>query len=72
MNLSVSNAQTFLKTIDNWSAFQVVSGNGRICYIASAPTKEKGNYKRRDDTYVLVTHRPKEKKQDIFELPRWL
>ena len=68
LTLDSSNAQTHIKTIHNWSAFQVKSDGARLCYIASAPTKEKGNYKRRDNTYVLVTHRPNEKKQDIFEL----
>lgn len=63
-----ANGQTFVKTIDNWSAFRPSPGKTKVCYIASAPIKEKGNYKRRDDTYVLVSHRPKEKKRDIFEL----
>ena len=68
LTFDTGKAQTFLKTVGNWSAFQVASDKVRLCYIASAPTKEKGNYKRRDDTYVLVTHRPTEKKKDIFEL----
>ena len=63
-----SNAQIFVKTINNWSAFGPSPGKNKVCYIASAPIKEKGNYKRRDDTYVLVSHRPTEKKRDIFEL----
>ena len=62
------NAQTFIKTIDNWSAFGASPRKDKVCYIASAPIKEKGKYTRRDDTYVLVSHRPKEKKRDIFEL----
>jgi len=62
------NAQTFIKTTDMWSAFQDGKGKNRVCYIASEPTKETGNYKRRDDTFVLVTQRPAENKLDVFEL----
>ena len=62
------NAQTFIKTTDSWSAFRDGKGKNRVCYIASEPIKETGNYKRRDDTFVLITQRPAEKKLDVFEL----
>ena len=61
-------AQTFIKTTDDWSAFKGGTGKSKYCYIGSAPIKEKGNYKRRDDRYVLLTHRPPEKQFDVFEL----
>ncbi len=61
-------AQTFIKTTGDWSAFKDGSGKSRSCYIASAPQKETGNYKRRGDTFVLVSHRPDEGTRDVFEL----
>ena len=61
-------AQTFVKTTGDWSAFKYGSGKTRSCYVASAPQKETGNYKRRGDTFVLVTHRPGEGARDVFEL----
>ena len=61
-------AQTFVKTTGDWSAFKYGSGKSRSCYIASAPQKETGNYKRRGDTFVLVTHRPGEGTRNVFEL----
>ena len=61
-------AQTLVKTTGDWSAFKYGSGKSRSCYIASAPQKETGNYKRRGDTFVLVTHRPGEATRDVFEL----
>ena len=61
-------AQTFVKTAGDWSAFKYGSGKTRSCYVASAPQKETGNYKRRGDTFVLVTHRPGEGARDVFEL----
>ena len=61
-------AQTFIKNTGKWSAFKNGSGKNRSCYIASAPQKETGNYKRRSDTFVLVSHRPGEATRDVFEL----
>ena len=64
----IAAAQTFVKTSGAWSAFKYGSGKTRSCYVASAPQKETGNYKRRGDTFVLVTHRPGEGARDVFEL----
>jgi len=61
-------AQTFIETTGEWSAFKDGSGKDRSCYIASAPQKETGNYKRRGDTFVLVSHRPGDSARDVFEL----
>lgn len=61
-------AQTFIKTTGDWSAFKDDSSKSRSCYIASAPKKETGNYKRRGDTFVLISHRPGESAWDVFEL----
>ena len=61
-------AQTLIKTTDDWSAFRHGTGNNKTCHVASAPTKETGNYKKRGHTLVLVAHRPAEKSIDVFEL----
>ena len=67
-----TNAQTYeeVKITDHWEAYTSGSGKGRFCFVGSEPIKKKGKYKRRDNTYVLVTHRPNDKKNkvDIFEL----
>ena len=60
-------AQTVIKTTGDWSVLKYGSGKSRSCYIASAPQEETGNYKRRGDTFVMVTHRPGEGR-DVFEL----
>ncbi len=52
------------EVIDNfqdWTAFAEKEGGKKVCYMASAPEKAEGKYKKRDDPYVLVTHRPAEK-----------
>ena len=41
-----------------WTAFRAGSGEGRICFITSEPTKLEGEYDRnnRGETRVFVTH----------------
>ena len=34
--------------------------------MAGKPTKKEGNYKKRDDVYVLITHRPGEGSKNVF------
>jgi invasion protein IalB len=63
-----SQGQTLIGDFGDWTAFTDGSGKNKVCYIASEPKKETGNYKRRGNVYVLVTHRPAEKIRDVFEL----
>jgi hypothetical protein len=44
----------------DWHAYTFNSEetNGQICYIASVPTEQDGNYTRRGNPAVLVTRRP--------------
>jgi hypothetical protein len=45
----------------DWEAFVDSVGGKKVCYIGSLPKKQEGDYTRRDDSYVLVTHRPEDK-----------
>ena len=54
-----------LGTFDNWSAYSYDDGTDRVCYIASQPTKSQGKYSRRDDVFLIVTHRPNDKSFDV-------
>ncbi len=43
----------------DWHAYAFdAEADGRICYVASVPTKQEGNYSRRGNPAVLVTRRP--------------
>ena len=50
--------ETQLGSYGDWVARTLKDGGKTICYIGSKPHKEQGKYKKRDDTYVLITHRP--------------
>lgn len=44
-----------------WTAYSFKDGGNTVCYMASAPTKQRGDYKRRGEPYALVTNRPARK-----------
>ena len=45
----------------DWSAFKEFDGKKPICYMGAQPRKSHGKYKKRGETYLLITHRPVEK-----------
>ena len=55
-------AQTpeFIQTYRDWNLYKFDNGQGTVCYIASEPTKEEGNYTRRGPAAVLVAKLPME------------
>lgn len=57
LSASAAQAQEFVATFGEWSVFTLNRGGNTICYIASAPVKHSGNFSKRSDPYLLVTHR---------------
>jgi len=57
-----------LGVFSDWSAFAIKEGGKPVCYTGSEPQKSVGKYKRRGDTFILVTHRPAEKSFGVFSL----
>ena len=55
---SSARSQTPLGIYDEWEALTDKDGGKTVCYIGSMPQKRQGKYKKRDATYVLITHRP--------------
>ena len=55
-------------TFGSWSAFVRTEAGKKVCYMGSVPEKEKGKYERRGDTFVLVTHRPAEKRFGVVSV----
>lgn len=55
-----------LGTFSTWEAWELEDAGGKVCYMLSAPTKDSGAYKSRDDIYALVTHRPAEGTKNVF------
>lgn len=49
----------------DWTAYSYKDGKNTVCYMASTPKKDEGNYKKRGDIYAVVTHRPAEKSYNV-------
>ena len=48
----------FVGTFQDWNVYAVDDGNGRLCYAASEPKKEEGNYTRRGAAALIVAKLP--------------
>lgn len=58
---------TLIGTFGAWKAYSLTESDGtKVCYIASQPTKDEGNYSRRGDIFALITHRPSEDSRNVF------
>lgn len=54
---SPSSAQQLVANYNAWRVFTVNQDGQKLCYLASLPTKKRGNYSKRDEPYLLVTHK---------------
>lgn len=54
-----------LGNFDNWMAYEYEEGKGKVCYMASKPTKDEGKYARRGDIFAMITHRPNDHSLDV-------
>lgn len=54
---TIAGAQTAQFSAGQWRTFTTNQGNSTICYIASQPVQESGNFKKRGVPFVMVTHR---------------
>lgn len=50
----------------DWSAYVFTEGGNKVCYMASKPKKEEGDYTSRDPVFALITHRPAEGSKNVF------
>ena len=55
---ALAAAPKALGTFGPWTAYVLAEKPGKMCYVHAEPEKSKGKYKKRDETYVQVTHRP--------------
>jgi len=60
-----ADAPALIGDYDDWSAYTFKEGNKTVCYMASTPKRDEGNYTKRGDIYAVVTHRPAEKSFDV-------
>lgn len=57
-----------LGTFGEWTAYTFTEGKGKVCYMATQPSKSEGDYTQRGDVFFLVTHRPAEKANNVISI----
>ena len=57
-----------LDTHRDWHTYTFQENGNLVCYMASKPTNEEGDYTQRGDVYLLVTHRPAEASRDVVSV----
>lgn len=62
---SAKQEPKLLGTFGNWKAYETLEDGKKVCYMASFPEKQNGNYSKRGNVYVLVAHRPHIKSYDV-------
>jgi hypothetical protein len=55
---AVAQSPQFLGSHRDWYVYRYQDGDQTICYMASEPKKQEGNYTRRGNPAILVTRRP--------------
>ena len=66
--LAADGSPDVLGVFDDWSAFMYKDESDLVCYMATEPSKSQGKYTRRDDVFLIVTHRPKDKAFDVVNV----
>ncbi|MGD9638640.1 MAG: invasion associated locus B family protein [Alphaproteobacteria bacterium] len=65
---TMANNIEVIGTYDDWTAYTLVEDGKKVCYIASTPQKDEGNYTRRDDIFAIVTHRPSDQSFNVVSI----
>lgn len=71
-----ANAQSYFNSekveqigvFDEWSAFIFQDKKEKVCYVSSQPVKSVGEYNRRGNVFLMVSHRPLESIFDVVTL----
>lgn len=62
--LAATAADQPLGNFRDWSAMRFGGGAARACMAFSQPVKSEGDYSKRDQAFVFVTHRPGTRERD--------
>ncbi|MCB1563451.1 MAG: hypothetical protein KDJ75_07750 [Alphaproteobacteria bacterium] len=50
----------------DWEAYVFSENGNKVCYMATQPKKREGNYTKRGESFLLITHRPAEGARNVF------
>lgn len=56
--MEASSQERLIGQFRDWTAYVHEDAGSKVCYIVSEPVEATGDYVRRGDTYLIVSHRP--------------
>lgn len=56
----------FIESYGDWDTYKYEQDGKTVCYMASRPEKDEGDYSRRGEIYAYVTHRPGDGSKNVF------
>lgn len=54
-----------LGNFQDWQAYVFEEDGNKVCYMASEPKEEEGDYTQRGDVHAMVTHRPAQGTENV-------
>lgn len=67
-NLIDAKKVQHIGVFDDWNAYIFNDKKDKVCFVSSMPLKSTGEYTRRGDVFLIVSHRPNEKLFDVLTL----
>ena len=61
-------AARVIGAFEDWSAHQFDAEEGKVCYLYGEPRKSAGEYARRGETYLQVTHRAADGSRNVVSV----
>lgn len=65
-NLIDAKKVEHIGVFDDWNAYIFNNKKDKVCFVASMPLKSTGEYTRRGDVFLIVSHRPDEQMYDVL------
>ena len=67
-NLIDANKVQHIGVFDDWNAYIFNDKKDKVCFVSTMPLSSKGEYTRRGDVFLIISHRPNEKLFDVLTL----
>ena len=65
-NLIDAKKVDHIGVFDDWNAFIFNDKKDKVCFVSSMPLKSTGEYTRRGDVFLIISHRPNEQLYDVL------
>ena len=67
-NLIDSKKVEHIGVFEDWNAYIFNDKKDKVCFVSSMPLKSTGEYTRRGDAFLIISHRPYEKLYDVLTI----